>query len=86
MRHRPNEMCNEAFIMFTNNKTSSWMENKYDTEKAALLKDAHQLVPVCESSLELEPKKVHVQEWKILGEDSKLKSKKVPKRQEKGKN
>ena len=44
IRLRPNatEMCNEAFIMFTNNKTNAWLKRKPEKERLQLLKDAHQ--------------------------------------------
>lgn len=45
IRLRPNatEMCNEAFNMFTNNKTNAWLKSKREKERLQLLKDAHQL-------------------------------------------
>lgn len=47
MRPRPNatEMCNESFIMFTNNKTLEWLEKKSDVERAVMLRDAHRFGP-----------------------------------------
>ena len=42
LRQNATEMCNEAFIMFTNNKTNAWLKFKPEKEKLQLLKDAYQ--------------------------------------------
>jgi hypothetical protein len=42
MRYRPNAttMANEAFIMFSQNKTAEWLENKTSDERECLIKKA----------------------------------------------
>ena len=70
LREKPNVsmIANEAYIMFTHNKTLEWLQRKDDNEKAELLVDARKNVKKTRIKFKEREKEIHRQRKLLIEE------------------